>query len=123
MIHIQFLKFALIGIFSNLVVFILYLSLTSWGIYHLQAMSFTYVLGVGLGFILNRAWTFAHKGRWSPALLRYLMAYSLGYVFNLVTLYFLVNVMGFSHEPVQGTLILVTAIFLFILQRVWVFNT
>lgn len=122
MIRREFLKYVAIGLCTNLLLFILYLNLTSRGIGHLQAMTMAYILGVLISFVLNRNWTFANKGHWSPALLRYAAAYAFGYCFNFCMLYLLANVMSFPHQLVQGGLILITAVFLFLLQKYWVFR-
>ena len=116
------MKYVVVGLGSNLVLFLLYLALTAKGMGHLLAMTLVYALGVVIGFALNRSWTFAHKGQWSPAMVRYVIAYILGYCFNLCMLFLLVNVMGFLHQPSQGGLILLTAVFLFLLQKYWVFK-
>lgn len=122
MIQYQFFRYVAVGLGTNLFLFVLYLVLTQKGFGHLLAMTMIYFLGVAIGFVFNRAWTFTHQGNWSPAFLRYVVAYFIGYAFNLCVLYLFVDEMGFAHEPVQGTLILVTAIFLFLLQKYWVFR-
>jgi len=123
MIQYEFIKFVVVGLSSNLLLFVLYLRLTAQGMGYLKAMTLVYILGVAIGFVLNRSWTFSHKGRWSPAFLRYVLAYVFGYFFNLCMLYLFVDAINLPHQPVQGILILLTAAFLFLLQKYWVFRT
>jgi len=122
MIQYEFMRYVVVGLGTNLVLFVLYLGFTAQGMGHLQAMTLVYALGVAIGFVLNRSWTFSHKGHWTPAFLRYVLAYVFGYFFNLCMLYLFVDVMGYPHQPVQGILILATATFLFLLQKFWVFR-
>lgn len=85
-------------------------------------MTLLYVVGVAQTFYFNRGWTFEHNGIISSALLRYIIVYAFGYVFNLALLVVFVDHCGWSHQWVQGGAILLTAIFLFLAQKLWVFS-
>jgi len=63
MTHIQFFKYVAIGLGTILALFGLYLALTGLGIRYLVAMTMVYVLGVVIGFVLNRGWTFSYQGQ------------------------------------------------------------
>jgi len=56
------------------------------------------------------------------ALFRYWIVYVLGYLLNLAVLMILVDRVGLSHQLVQGIMILVLAILLFVAQKFWVFR-
>lgn len=118
----QLIRYALVGLASNTVAYLLYLSLTYNGMGHKTTMTLLYVVGVAQTFYLNRGWTFEHNGKISSALMRYIVIYSLGYVFNLALLVVFVDRWGWVHEWVQGGAILVIAIFLFLAQKLWVFS-
>ena len=45
----------------------------------------------------------------------------MGYVFNLAVLLVAVDLAGFPHQIVQGVMIFVVAMMIFLLQRYWVF--
>jgi putative flippase GtrA len=45
-----------------------------------------------------------------------------GYALNLFALLLLVDYLGWSHEWVQGAMIVFVAVILFLLQRFWVFR-
>ena len=117
----QLLRFALVGLASNAVLYLVYLLLTELGLGHKTAMSSLYLLGVLQTFVFNRRWTFRYQGRMPKALIRYLASYGLGYFFNLAMLIIMVDTLGLSHRIVQGILILITAGLLFLLQKYWVF--
>lgn len=117
----QLFRFALVGLGSNAVLYLLYLLLTGLGLGHKTAMTLLYILGVLQTFVFNRHWTFRHQGKMPKALRRYLASYGFGYCFNLGMLLIMVDRLGLSHQIVQGILILITAGLLFLLQKYWVF--
>lgn len=117
----QLIRYALVGIASNAVAYLLYLLLTYYGMGHKTTMSLLYGVGVAQTFYFNRGWTFGHDGKVSLALVRYVTVYGLGYVFNLAMLMVLVDRWGWSHQWVQGAAIFVIAAFLFLGQKIWVF--
>ena len=120
-IHSQFIRYAAVGLASNALVYLLYL-LTTWlGVGPKTAMTSLYMLGVLQTFVMNKRWSFRFGGSTAPALARYATAYALGYVVNLLALVLLVDRAGLPHQLVQGVMILVVAVMLFIAQRYWVF--
>jgi putative flippase GtrA len=118
----EFVRYALVGLASNGVVFVMYLVATSLGVGHKLAATLAYGLGVAQTFVLNRSWSFADRGLVGPALLRYVSIYFAGYVINMIALVSLVDYAGFPHVWVQGGMIVVVAIMLFALQKWWVFR-
>lgn len=120
--HIQFSRYAVVGLASNAVGYLLYLLLTNAGMGHKSAMSLLYAVGVAQTFYFNQSWSFGHNGVVSSAFLRYLTAYAFGYVFNLSALLLMVDSWGWPHRWVQGVMIFVLAGMLFLLQRYWVFR-
>jgi len=121
-IRVQALRFALVGLASNAVLYILYLVLTATGVGHKSAMSLVYAIGVAQTFLFNKRWTFDHSGRHASALMRYLSVYAGGYVANLLVLAWLVDDLGCPHQVVQGAMIIVLAGVFFLLQKFWVFK-
>ncbi len=113
----------MVGVISNAVLFLLYLVLTQAGIGHKVAMSVLYLMGVVQTFVYNRNWSFRHGGRVSRSFIRYLLLYGLGYLLNLAVLMVFVDSLRFAHQWVQGSMILVLAVLLFLGQKYWVFST
>lgn len=118
----QFARFALVGIVSNAVLFVLYLAMTSAGVGHKVAATIAYAIGVAQTFLANRAWSFGDAGPVSTAFWRYVLVYAFGYVFNIVLLVVLVDYLELNHAIVQGAIILGLAVFFFVLQKTWVFR-
>jgi len=121
-IHIQALRYGVVGLASNLLLYLLYLAFTLTGLEPKTAMTLAYGIGVAQTFLLNRSWTFTHRGRLRDSSIRFLLAYSLGYLLNLGILFALVDGAGLPHQPVQAGAILCVAALLFLLQRYWVFQ-
>ena len=117
----QVVRYAFIGIFSNLVGYMIYLMLTFFGATPKTAMTFLYGLGAAVGYIGNRRFTFAHHGNLLTSGARYLLAHFLGYLINLLMLVVCVDYFGYRHQWVQAAAILVVAGFLFIAFRFFVF--
>lgn len=117
----QLLRFGLVGLVSNGVLYALYLLVTGVGVEAKLAMTLLYAVGVAQTFIFNKRWTFDHRGARSVAFVRYCLSYALGYVTNLAVLYAFVDRLGYPHQIVQGVMILSLAIMLFVLQKLWVF--
>ena len=119
----QLVRYALVGVMSNLLLFFCYLGLTALGLGPKLAMTFLYGIGVAQTFLFNRNWSFKHRGGVAGALGRYVAAYVAGYVLNLVVLWGAVDVLNFNHRWVQAVMIIVLAVVLFLLQKHWVFRT
>jgi len=118
----QFIRYALVGLASNVLLYLLYLLITGLGLGHKLAMTLLYGLGVLWTFLFNRNWSFQHGGEAASALRRYVFAYLAGYLLNWLVLYSLVDQLGWPHQFVQGFMILLLAIGLFLAQKFWVFR-
>ena len=118
----QFIRYATVGLASNLVLYLAYLALTAAGIEAKLAMTLLYMLGVVQTFAFNKRWSFRHAGVRGPAFVRYCASYALGYLINLGALLVFVDRLGYPHQIVQGVMILTLAILLFLLQKFWVFR-
>ena len=85
-------------------------------------MTITYLIGIGLTFIFNRSWTFEHREPGASSLARYVTAYLSGYLLNLLALFFLVDRLQHPHQIVQACMVILLALYLFTLQKFWIFK-
>lgn len=120
-VRTQFIRYAIVGLVSNITIYALYLLVTWLGIGHKTAMTCLYFLGVLQTFIINKGWSFNYGGASTSALVRYAIAYALGYVVNFLALLVFVDRIGLPHQLVQGVMILVVAAIIFLAQKYWVF--
>jgi putative flippase GtrA len=115
-------RFATVGIASNALLYGLYLVLAGMaGFEPVVAATVAWAVGVSTSFLLNRSWTFGDSGPRIPTFLRYGLLYATAYVLNILLLVLLVDRAGLPHELVQGVLIVVFGLTLFLGQRFWVF--
>ena len=119
----QFLRYAVIGLVSNAVLYVGYLVLTQMGLGSKLAMTMMYAVGVAQTFFFNKRWTFAHSGRSSQVFSRYVLLYATGYALNMLVLGLCVDQLGWSHQWVMLALMLMMVIFFFVGQKFWVFRT
>jgi len=119
--HAQFLRYAAVGLTSNILLYLTYLALTRIGVGHKTAMTGLYVISVLITFLANRNWTFQHRGAAQTTLIRYLTAYAVGYLLNFVLLWLAADRMGLPHQLVQFVAIFLVAVSLFLMQKYWVF--
>ena len=120
---IEILRFGVVGLGSNALLYLLYLAATAVGVEPKVAVSLIYLVGVLQTFILNKRWTFQHEGHVRRTAARYWVVYAFSYVANMVLLIIFVDMAGFDHRVVQGVLIAVIGLVLFALQKYWVFGT
>jgi putative flippase GtrA len=118
----QAVRFLIVGAFTNISLYLVYLLITWFGIDHKLAMTLVYMSGVLMGFMLNRNWTFRHHGRISHGFIRYCVMYAVGYFVNLTGLYLLVDIAGYPHQIIQLLIAILSAIIFFVLMRLWVFS-
>ncbi|MGJ0507549.1 MAG: GtrA family protein [Methylocystis sp.] len=119
---VQAVRYVIVGAISNAALYCFYLLLTGVGVGHKSAMSLLYGVGVVQTFYFQRRWTFSHSGRLFRSLNRYVLAYALCYLGNLAALYWFVDALGWRHEVVQAGNIVVSAVLLFLIQKIWVFR-
>ena len=119
----EILRFGVVGLGSNALLYLLYLAATAVGVEPKVAVSLIYLVGVLQTFILNKRWSFQHEGHVRRTAARYWVAYAFSYAANMVLLIIFVDVIGFDHRVVQGVLIAVIGLVLFALQKYWVFGT
>lgn len=120
--NVEVFKFATVGFFTNLILYIGFVVLTTIGFGEKSAMTMMYAVGVVQGFILNKRWTFKHNGSLIKTFLSYALLYALGYILNLFALIFFVDNLGFNSGYVQAIMICVLALFFFAVQKTIIFK-
>ena len=94
---IQFVKFAMVGAVSSLILLVLLYSFTEFvGIYYLHAAALSLFISAINGYTLNHKWTFKTKGvrKHHFAFSRYLVLNICTYSLNLIVLATLVESFG-----------------------------
>ena len=117
----QFFIYALIGVLTNVLGYAIYLILTNLWDAPKLTMTALFFVGASMGFLANRRFTFRHEGAIGVTGVRYLLAQVVGYLLNLVLLLLFVDWFDFPHQIVQAIAIVIVAIFLFVVLRLFVF--
>jgi putative flippase GtrA len=117
----QLARYAIVGIVTNVLGYLLYLGITALGLEPKKAMTINYVIGVAISFAGNRRWTFSHDGPLGGSLLRFSIAHLAGYALNFTILAVFVDRLGYSHQLVQAVAIVIVAAWLFVAFRAFVF--
>jgi putative flippase GtrA len=86
------------------------------------AKMISYILGMVVGFIFNRAWTFQHTGKVHTHIVRYGILYAVSLGLNVYTNY---TVLYFFPYAITGGFIIATTVSIvtnYIGQKYWVFK-
>ena len=119
----QLVSFGIVGISSNILGYLLYLFLVEIFFGPKLAVAILYPIGVSIGYVANRRFTFqSTKGQHLAKGARYLAVYAFGYFLNLFLIIWLVETHGFPHQIVQAVAVLLVALNSFVLLRFFVFR-
>jgi len=117
----QLIRYGLVGVVSNSIMYFVYLLITYLGLEPKKAMTLVYIIGASIGFIGHRRWSFSHRGDASRAVVRYVAAHLSGYMINFLMLFIFVDRLGYAHQGVQVVAIVAVAGFLFLAFKYFVF--
>ena len=118
----QLIRYGLVGVASNTIIYFVYILITYVGVEPKIAMTLVYIIGAIIGFIGNRKWTFTYSGAPTSAALRYVFSHLLGYILNFLILFTFVDCLGYAHQLIQGMAIIIVAGFLFVIFKYFVFR-
>lgn len=119
---LQSIRFGIVALTSNVILYLIYLFMTTVGIGPKVAMTFLFAIGVLQTFIFNKRWTFAYQGVLRTSFVKYISVYSGAYMLNLGALVYFVDHLGHPHQVAQGIVIITFAVMIFLLQKFWVFR-
>lgn len=121
-ISLQAIRFGIVGVISNIFLYFLYLFFTLQGVGHKAAMTLLFTIGFVQTFFFNRFWTFEDQGLIRSTFAKYFLAYFFAYIINITALYVFSDLFGYRHQIIQGLMVFIVALFLFVVQRYWVFK-
>lgn len=120
---VEIARFLIVGGVSTLLNYATFLLLYWFGVDYLVASATGFLSGVGLGYVLNKNWTYSVTEASTPSLVgRYLFVYLLSLVAGLGLIYILVDVGGLSPLISNVASICLTTCFNFIGTRFFVFK-
>jgi putative flippase GtrA len=122
-VHVQFVKFGIVGVSNTLLTFAVYtLLLKVFGVWYLLASAIGFVVGATNGFLLNRRWTFAgHEGD-SLTPLRWAIVQGCGLGVNEGLLFVFVHDASVDKLVAQALATVVVTVTTFFANRAWTFR-
>ncbi|AZE88310.1 hypothetical protein C4J97_1595 [Pseudomonas orientalis] len=117
----QLIRYGLVGLANNALLYLGYLLLVYCGSDEKLAMTLIYIIGVLTSYTLNYRWTFSQRKN-RGALIRYIQMHLTGYLINLTLLYLFVDKLLYPHQLVQIFAIIVVAFFGFFTCKYFVFR-
>lgn len=122
-IALRFIRYALVGLATNLAGYMVYLLVTWLGVAPKSAMTVLYLVGASLGYFGNRQWAFRYSGSVWRSSLKYVAFHAGGYALNYLMLYIFADELGFPHQLVQAVAVVAIAGYLFVAFNLFVFKT
>ncbi len=119
---VQVFRFAVLGLKSNVLYYLLYTGLTGVGVAPMVAVVIVFFFSICYAFTFNRRFVFRSREGFHGELLRYVGVYAVALCLNLVLLDFGTRKLGYSHFLVQGVLIVAIAAIIFIALKFFVFR-
>ena len=114
-------RFTFVGLFNTVLTYCFYLLLLKLGFHYQIALSADYLLGIVIGYSLNRYWTFKVKDEIKVQFFKYLLTYILTFLLNAFLLFILVEGGYLGPELGQFSILLFITLISYVLQKNWVF--
>lgn len=121
----HFFRFIIVGLLSTIVNYIFFLLfLKEVGLQYQISSICGFLIGVTVGFPLNKIWTYQcdHAKKNKSSLYKYGCVYLFSLVVNFYVLGFLVKHFGFDPRAANGVAIIVTTLINFIGTKFWAFR-
>ncbi len=119
----EIVRFVLVGVKSNILYFVLYISLTLSGVDHRIALTVVYAFGILYMFVFNKYYVFKEKGGANfSQFARHVLVYAGIWAINIVI--FQVLVVHFRIHPYIVQLLFVTtmAVAIFVVSKHFIFG-
>jgi len=101
--------------------FLTYLFLTSINIDPKIAVSLIYMSFLIIGFFLHKKYSFINSIKY-PSISKFLIVHISAFLINLISIYFMVDIYGFKHQYVQVIMVILVAIYLYLMLNKVVFR-
>jgi putative flippase GtrA len=119
---VQLARFGAVGVSNTAISFVAYAIALRLGVRYLPAGAGAFALGAVNGFVLNRAWTFNHRGPALAAGWRYVVVQLVGLLADVALLRAAVHGLGLGRLEAQVAAAVPVTLLCFALSRLWVFG-
>lgn len=119
----QIFRYGFIGLSLNIAMYVVYLMITEFYFSPFEAVFLLYPIGMLAGFYAHRRFTFKDNLNRTNfvAFIKYISAYILGFLLNLLLIYIFFEKLGYPHQLVQLSAIFTVALFIYVVMRLFVF--
>jgi putative flippase GtrA len=118
-----FTRYAGSGVINTIVGFFVIFSAMAVGVSPMTSNVAGYAVGFILGFVLSKKFVFRSDGHFVAESIRYLIAYIISFLFNLLVLRLAINYFNFHVVVSQVAAAASYTLLMYILTRVFVFGT
>ena len=119
----QIIRYGVVGLLSNLLGYLVYLLITWLGVDPKLTVTLFYPLAATIAYSGHAKYSFSYKGGHAGGFSRYVVVHVFGYLLNITTLYFFVDVLFYPHQLVQLCNIFLVAGFLFVAFKYFAFQS
>ncbi len=118
----RLIRFGPVGGVNTVVTYGVYVWIILLGVHYNTALACEYVVGIVLGYLLNRIWTFSDRVHLEHPFKKYIATYAGVFLINLVFLNALVW-LSIHPLPAQVVALGLATLASYLLQRNWVFKS
>ncbi len=119
----EFLRFLLVGVGNTLAgLLVIYAMKAVLNTGDIAANAIGYLVGLTLGFMLNRTWTFRHKGSVTAGAARFVLAFLIAYAINLSVVMALIDEFAVNSFIAQALGVPPYTLAFFFLSKFFVFR-
>ncbi len=118
----QLLRYGFSGLVINGLLYGLYLGLTWGGMQPWLAATLSFAAGIPLSYTTHRRYTFQNADSSSRRKFGFTGVYISGYFLQIGGLYLLFNIGGIPHQLAQLTMMVLVALWLFLVQKLLIFR-
>ena len=117
------MTFNIVGIFNTIVAYLVYAGLIFIGLNYWLALIADYIIGIVLGFVLNKKYTFKIKSHIEKkTIVKAILSNIVIFFINLLVLYILIDVLNYNAYGSQLLALLVIAISSFVFYKFYIFK-
>jgi putative flippase GtrA len=119
----QIIRYGVVGLLSNLLGYLVYLLITWLGVDPKLTVTLFYPLAATIAYSGHAKYSFSYKGGHASGFSRYVVTHVFGYLLNIASLFFFVDVLLYPHQLVQLCNIFLVAGFLFVAFKYFAFQS
>lgn len=120
---IYFIRYSGAGLINTIVGFIVILSAMALNFSPMISNIAGYAVGFTLGFVLSKKFVFRSNDRFVAESIRYLLAFVISFLINLLVLQLALNNLNFNALASQVVAAISYTLLMYVLTRFFVFNT